>query len=136
MYRLTVIKNMRTKVDRVINITETVQTEVEFPKYTRDSLSYYKHYSEGHCVVINTAGNTFASVFVTYNNNGRYLFDEEISEDEFNRVLAEASELLMPELQQKQKATDWTPAPEDQVNEWGEAIWQRSELQPKQEEKI
>ena len=105
MYRLTVIKNMKTKVDRVINIMETVQTEVEFPKYTRDNLSYYKHYSEGHCVVINTAGNTFASVFVTYNNKGRNLFEEEISEAEFNRVMAKASELLMQELQQKQEET-------------------------------
>ena len=107
MYRLTVIKNMKTviKVNRVINITETVQTEVEFPKYTRDNLSYYKHYSEGHCVAINTAGNTFASVFVTYNNKGRNLFDEEISEDEFNLVLEKASELLMPQLRVKQEET-------------------------------
>ena len=95
---------MRTKVDRVINITETVQTEVEFPKYTMDSFSYCKHYSEDHCVAINIAGNTFASMFVTHNNKGRNLFDEEISEAEFNRVMAEASELLMQELQQKQEA--------------------------------
>ena len=93
---------MRTKVDRVINITETVQTEVDFPKYTRDGLSYCKHYSEDHCVAINTAGNTFASVFVTHNNKGRNLFDKEISEAEFNRVMVKVSELLMPELQQKQ----------------------------------
>ena len=102
MYRLTVIENMRTKVDRVINITETVQTEVDFPKYTMDGLSYCKHYSEDHCVAINTAGNTFASVFVTHNNKGRNLFDKEISEAEFNLVMAKVSELLMPELQQKQ----------------------------------
>ena len=103
MYRLTVIKNMKTKVDRVINITETVQTEVEFPKYTKDAFSYCKHYSEDHCVIINTAWNTFASMFVTHNNKGKNLFDEEISEAEFYRVMAEASELLMPELQQKQE---------------------------------
>ena len=105
MYRLTVIKNMRTKVDRVINITETVQTEVDFPKYTMDGLSYCKHYSEDHCVAINTAGNTFASVFVTHNNKGRNLFDEEITEDVFNRVMERVSELLMPELQPAQEET-------------------------------
>ena len=103
MCRLTVLKNMKTKVDRVINITETVQTEVEFPKYTKDAFSYCKHYSEDHCVIINTAWNTFASVFVTHNNKGRSLFDKEISEAEFNRVKAKALELLMPELQQKQE---------------------------------
>ena len=104
MYRLTVIKNMKTKVDRVINITETVQTEVDFPKYTMDDLfSYCKHYSEDHCVIINIVGNTFASVFVTHNNKGRNLFDKEISEEEFNREMARASEMLMPELQPKQE---------------------------------
>ena len=104
MYRLTVKKNMRTKVDRVINITETVQTEVDFPRYTRDLFFYYKHYSFNHCVVISIV-NSFASVSVTHNNNGQNLFDEEISEAEFNRVKAKASELLMPELQQKQEGT-------------------------------
>lgn len=94
---------MRTKVDRVINITETVETEVNFPKYTMDDFSYCKHYSEEYCVAINIAGNTFASVFVTHNNKGRNLFDEEISEAEFNRVMAKASEMLMPELQPKPK---------------------------------
>ncbi len=69
MYRLTVIKNMRTKVDRVINITETVQTEVDFPKYTRGNFSYCKHYSFNHCVTIGIIDN-FASVFVTHNNKG------------------------------------------------------------------
>ena len=88
---------MKTKVNRVINITETVETEVEFPRYTRDAFSYCKHYSEDYCVAINIAGNTFVSMFVTHNNKGRNLFDEEISEDKFNLVLAEASELLMPE---------------------------------------
>ena len=96
---------MKTKVDRVINITETVQTEVEFPKYTMDAFSYCKHYSEDHCVMVNVAGNTFASVFVTHINRGRNLFDNEISEAEFNRVMARASEMLMPELQQKQEET-------------------------------
>jgi len=89
---------MRTKVDRVINITETVQTEVDFPRYTRDLFFYYKHYSFNHCVTISII-NSFASVSVTHNNNGKNLFDEEISEVEFNRVMAKASELLMPELQ-------------------------------------
>ena len=90
---------MKTKVDRVINITETVQTEVEFPKYTMDDFSYCKHYSEDHCVSINVAGNTFASVFVTHNNKGRNLFDEEISAFDFYLMMSRASELLMPELQ-------------------------------------
>ena len=94
---------MKTKVNRTIEIVETVETEVEFPKYTIDDFSYCKHYSEDHCVIINTAWNTFASMFVTHNNKGRNLFDEEISEAEFYRVMAEASELLMPELQQKQE---------------------------------
>lgn len=95
---------MKTKVDRVINITETIQTEVDFPKYTMDDFSMYcKHYSEDHCVSINVAGNTFASVFVTHNNKGRNLFDKEISEAEFNRAMAKASEMLMPELQPKQE---------------------------------
>jgi hypothetical protein len=92
---------MKTKVNRVINITETVQTEVEFPKYTRNDFSYCKHYSEDHCVMVNVIGDTFASMFVTHNNKGRNLFDKEISESEFNRVMAKASEMLMPELQVK-----------------------------------
>jgi hypothetical protein len=92
---------MKTKVNRVINITETVQTEVEFPKYTRNDFSYCKHYSEDHCVIVNIIGDTFASVLVTHNNKGRNLFDKEISEAEFNRVMAKASEMLMPELQEK-----------------------------------
>ena len=104
VYRITVIKNMRTKVDRVINITETVQTEVDFPKYTRDLFFYYKHYSFNNCVSISII-NSFASVIVTHNNNGKNLFDEEITEDVFNRVMERVSELLMPELQQKQGET-------------------------------
>ena len=79
-----------------------METEVEFPKYTMDDFFYYKHYSFNHCVSISIINN-FASVSVTHNNNGKNLFDEEITEDEFNRVLAEASELLMPELQPKQE---------------------------------
>lgn len=94
---------MKTKVNRVINITETVQTEVDFPKYTMDHLYYYKHYSEDHCVLISIAGNTFASVLVTHNNKGRNLFDSEIGEAEFNRVMERVSEMLMPELQVKQE---------------------------------
>src|SRR5690554_5101015 len=94
---------MKTKVNRVISITETVQMEVEFPKYTMDDFSSYcKHYSEDHCVEVSVL-NSFASVFVTYNNNGKNLFDEEISEAEFNRVMAKASEIFMPELQPKQE---------------------------------
>ena len=94
---------MKTKVNRVINITETVETEVEFPKYTRNDFLYCKHYSEDHCVWVNISGNTFASVFVTHNNKGRNLFDKEISEAEFNRVMAKASKMIMPELQQKEE---------------------------------
>ena len=94
---------MKTKVNRVINITETVQTEVEFPKYTRDDFSYCKHYSEDYCVSINVAGNTFASMFVTHNNKGRNLFDKEISEAEFNRVMEMVLVLLMPELKPTQE---------------------------------
>ena len=94
---------MKTKVNRVINITETVQTEVEFPKYTRNDFSYCKHYSEDHCVMVNVIGDTFASMLVTHNNKGRNLFDKEISEAEFNRVMEKASEMLMPELQVKQE---------------------------------
>ena len=91
---------MKTKVNRVINITETVETEVDFPKYTMDrfSFSYYKHYSEDHCVEINIVGETFVSVTVTYNNKGRNLFYKEISESEFNRVMLKASAILMQEL--------------------------------------
>lgn len=95
---------MKTKVNRVINITETVETEVEFPRYTTDDLFYYKHYSEEHCVAISVI-NTFASVSVTHNNNGKNLFDKEITEDVFNRMMESVSELLMPELQQKKEET-------------------------------
>ena len=84
-------------------MVETVETEVEFPRYTMNIFSWCKHYSEDHCVAINIVGDTFASVFVTHNNKCRNLFDAEISEAEFNRVMAEVSELLMPELQQKQE---------------------------------
>lgn len=98
MYRLTVLKNMRTKVNRTIEIIETVETEVDFPKYTMDDFSYCKHYSEDHCVSINVAGNTFASMFVTHNNKGRNLFDKEISEEEFNRVMEKVLAMFIPEL--------------------------------------
>ena len=92
---------MKTKVNRIIETIETVQTEVEFPKYTMgDFSSYCKHYSEDHCVEV-TVLNSFASMFVTYNNKGHNLFDKEISEAEFNRVMAKASEIFMPELQVK-----------------------------------
>jgi hypothetical protein len=88
---------MKTKVNRVINITETVQTEVEFPRYTTDDLFYYKHYSEEHCVAISVI-NTFASVSVTHNNNGKNLFDEEITEDVFYHAMDRVSAMLIPEL--------------------------------------
>ena len=94
---------MKTKVNRTIVTIETVQTEVEFPKYTRNDFSYCKHYSEDKCVTVNVIGNTFASMFVTHNNKGRNLFDKEISEEEFNRVMEKASAILMPELQVKQE---------------------------------
>lgn len=94
---------MKTKVNRTIEIIETVETEVEFPKYTKDDFSYCKHYSEDHCVSINVAGNTFASMFVTHNNKGRNLFDKEISEAEFNRVMEMVLVMLIPELKPKQE---------------------------------
>ena len=103
MYRLTVLKNMKTKVNRTIETVETVETEVEFPRYTMDDFSYCKHYSEDHCVSINVAGNTFASMFVTHNNKGRNLFDKEISEAEFNRVMEMVLVLLIPELKPTQE---------------------------------
>ena len=102
MYRLTVIKNMRTKVDRVINITETVQTEVEFPKYTRDDFSFCKHDSFDKCVLV-SVGDKFASIFITHNNKGSHLFDTEITGSTFNEVIARVSAMIMPELQPKQE---------------------------------
>ena len=92
---------MKTKVNRTIEIIETVQTEVDFPKYTRDLFFYYKHYSEDHRVAISTINN-FASVSVTHNNNGENLFDEEITEDVFNRVMERVSAMLISELQPAQ----------------------------------
>jgi len=102
VYRITVLKNMKTKVDRVINITETVQTEVDFPRYTMDDLFYYKYYSFDHCISVSVCGG-YASIAVDYKNKGRYLFDKEIREDEFNRVMVEALAMLMPELQLTQE---------------------------------
>lgn len=93
---------MKTKVNRTIEIIETVETEVEFPRYTMDVFFYYKHYSEDHCVSVSVC-DRYASIAVDYNNKGRNLFDKEISEAEFNRVMAKASEMLMPELQPKQE---------------------------------
>ena len=101
MYRITVLKNMRTKVNRVISTTETIQTEVDFPRYTRDLFFYYKHYSFDRCVSISII-NSFASVIVTHNNNGKNLFDEEITEDVFNRVMERVSAMLISELQPAQ----------------------------------
>ena len=93
---------MRTTVNRTIEMVETVETEVEFPRYTRDIFFYYKHYSFNHCVVISIV-NSFASVSVTHNNNGKNLFDEEITEDVFYHAMERVSAMLMPELQQKQE---------------------------------
>ena len=102
MYRLTVLKNMKTNVNRVINITETVQTEVDFPKYTRDDFFYYKHYSFNHCISVSLCSG-YGSIHVDYNNKGEHLFDKEISEAEFNRVKAKALAMLMFELQPTQE---------------------------------
>lgn len=95
---------MKTKVDRVINITETIQTEVDFPKYTRDDFFYYKHYSFNHCVSVSVL-NRFATVQVDHNNNGAHLFDDEIISFDFYTMMSRAAGLLMPELQQKQEET-------------------------------
>ena len=93
---------MKTKVNRTIEIIETVETEVEFPKYTRDDFFYYKHYSFDHCISVSVCGG-YASIAVDYKNKGRYLFDKEIREDEFNRVMVKALAMLMPELQLTQE---------------------------------
>ena len=104
VYRLTVLKNMKTKVNRVITNTETVETEVEFPKYTRDDFFYYKYYSFDHCISVSVL-DRFATVQVDYNNNGKNLFDEDITAFDFYLMMSRASELLMPELQPKQEET-------------------------------
>jgi hypothetical protein len=70
-----------------------------------DDFFYYKYYSFDHCVSISTI-ETFASISVTHNNKGRNLFDKEISEAEFNRVMAKVSEMLMPEFDIKFKIQD------------------------------
>lgn len=97
MYRLTVLKNMRTKVNRTIEIIETVETEVEFPKYTRDDFFYYKHYSEDHCVSVSVSGG-YASIAVDYNNKGKHLFDEEIPSDTFKNAFAVAKGKMSSDL--------------------------------------
>ena len=94
---------MKTKVNRTIEIIETVETEVEFPRYTTDDLFYYKHYSEEHCVAISVI-NTFASVSVTHNNNGKNLFDEEITESKFNEVMDRVLGMIIPELRPNTEA--------------------------------
>ena len=96
-------KTMKTKVNRVITNTEVVETEVEFPRYTRDVFCYYKHYSEDHCVAISTAG-TFASISVTESNNGRNMFDEEITESKFNEVMEKVLAMIIPELKPNTEA--------------------------------
>ena len=102
MYRLTVLKNMKTKVNRTIEIIETVETEVEFPKYTRDDFSFFKHDSFDKCVLV-SVGDKFASIFITHNNKGSHLFDTEITGSTFNEVMAKVSKMIMPELKQKQE---------------------------------
>lgn len=96
------LHNMKTKVNRTIEIIETVETEVEFPKYTSDLLFYYKHYSFNHCVSISII-NSFASISVTNNNNGKNLFDEEITEDVFYHAMERVSAMLLSELQPAQE---------------------------------
>ena len=93
---------MKTKVDRVINITETVQTEVDFPRYTMDDLFYYKHYSVDHCISVSVFGG-YASIAVDYKNKGLNLFDKEISEEEFNRVMDRVLGMIIPELKPTQE---------------------------------
>ena len=88
---------MKTKVNRVINITETVQTEVEFPKYTRDDFFYYKYYSEDHCISVSVCGG-YASIAVDYNNGGKHLFDEEIPSDTFKYAFAVAKGRMSSDL--------------------------------------
>lgn len=80
---------MRTKVNRTIEIIETVETEVDFPKYTMDDFFYYKHYSEDHCVSVSLC-DRYASIAVDYNNKGRHLFDEEIPSATFKKAFAMA----------------------------------------------
>ena len=94
---------MKTKVNRVITNTETVETEVEFPKYTRDDFFYYKHYSEEHCVAISVI-NTFASISVTGNSKGQHLFDQEIEESKFNEVMDKVLAIIIPELRPNTEA--------------------------------
>ena len=96
---------MRTKVDRVIkHHRDGSDGGGIFRRYTRDLFFYYKHYSFNHCVAISII-NSFASVSVTHNNNGKNLFDEEITEDVFYHAMERVSAMLMPELQQKQEET-------------------------------
>jgi len=104
VYRLTVLKNMKTKVNRTIETIETVETEVEFPRYTMDDFFYYKHYSEEHCVAISVI-NTFASISVTGNSKGKHLFDTEITESKFNEVMDKVLAMLIPELKPTQEET-------------------------------
>ena len=104
MYRLTVLKNMKAKVNRVITNTETVEIEVQFPRYTADDFFYYKHYSEEHCVAISVI-NTFASISVTDNSKGQHLFDQEIEESKFNEVMDKVLAMIIPELRPNTEET-------------------------------
>ena len=103
VYRLTVIENMKTKVNRTIETVETVETEVEFPRYTADDFFYYKHYSEEHCVAISVI-NTFANISVTGNSKGQHLFDEEITESKFNEAMDKVLAMIIPELRPNTEA--------------------------------
>ena len=95
---------MKTKVNRTIETIETVETEVEFPRYTMDDFFYYKHYSEEHCVAISVI-NTFASISVTGNSKGQHLFDTEITESKFNDVMDKVLAIIIPELKPTQEET-------------------------------
>ena len=94
---------MKTKVNRTIETIETVETEVEFPRYTMDDFFHYKHYSFDHCVMISTT-NTFASIGVTHNNNGKHLFDTEITESKFNEVMDKVLAIIIQELKPNTEA--------------------------------
>jgi hypothetical protein len=94
---------MKTKVNRVINITETVETEVDFPRYTKYDFSFFKHDGFDKCVLV-SVGDKFASIFITHNNKGSHLFDTEIGESEFNEVMEKVSKIIMPELKPNTEA--------------------------------
>ena len=95
---------MKTKVNRIIETIETVETEVEFPRYTMDDIYYYKYYGEEYCVSISTIG-TFATINVTGNSKGEHLFDTEITESKFNDVMDKVLAIIITELKPTQEET-------------------------------